>query len=137
MITLKFGGTSVGRPERMQHIANLLTQNDEKKIVVLSALSGTTNALVEIGQKLFDKDIITATKLINDLHTYYKTFIDALYSKDSFKKTAYESINDHFDFLQSLLKAFFNKRLNNELLAQGELMLTIASHRKNKLKRSA
>ena len=124
MITLKFGGTSVGRPERMQHIAKLITQDTGKKIVVLSALSGTTNALVEIGDKLFQKDITTATALIDTLHDHYKTFIDALYSKDNYKQKAAEAINKHFDFLRNLLKAFFNKRLNNELLAQGELMST-------------
>jgi aspartate kinase len=124
MLTLKFGGTSVGRPERMQHIAELLTQDIEKKIVVLSALSGTTNVLVEIGEKLFDKDITPAASLIDDLHLHYKTFIDKLYANNNFKKTANDFIDDHFIFLRSLLDAFFNKRLNNELLAQGELMST-------------
>jgi len=124
MITLKFGGTSVGRPERMQHIANLLTLDTNKKIVVLSALSGTTNSLVEIGQKLFEKDISAATSLIDALHTHYKTFIDSLYSKDNYKKLANESVNTHFNFMRDLLDAFFNKRLNNELLAQRELMST-------------
>jgi aspartate kinase len=124
MITLKFGGTSVGRPERMQHIARLLTQDTTKKIVVLSALSGTTNALVEIGEKLFDKDVNAAAALIDELHTHYKNFIDALYTDDNYKKAANDSINEHFVFLRGLLEAFFNKRLNNELLAQGELMST-------------
>jgi len=124
MKTLKFGGTSVGQPDRMQHIARLITQEREKKIVVLSALSGTTNALVEIGQKLFQKNISEAGKLIEALHAHYKTFIGDLYSKDEYKKLAGKTVDQHFDFMSGLLEVFFNKRLNNELLAQGELMST-------------
>jgi len=124
MKTLKFGGTSVGKPERMQHIARLITHDSDTKIVVLSALSGTTNALVEIGQKLLDKDVDKARDLIQGLHDHYRSFIDNLYSKESFKDSAVNYINTHFDFMNSLIEAFFNNRLNNELLAQGELMST-------------
>jgi len=124
MKTLKFGGTSVGQPDRMQHIARLLIRDSDKKIVVLSALSGTTNALVEIGQRLFENDKSVAKKLISKLHAHYKTFIDALYAEDINKETANEFISKHFSFITGLLESFFNKRLNNELLAQGELMST-------------
>ncbi len=124
MKTLKFGGTSVGKPERMQHIARLITHDSDTKIVVLSALSGTTNALVEIGQKLFDKEVDKARDLIQGLHDHYQSFIDNLYSEERFKDFAVNYINTHFDFMNSLIEAFFNNRLNNELLAQGELMST-------------
>jgi len=124
MKTLKFGGTSVGKPKRMQHIARLITHDPDRKIVVLSALSGTTNALVEIGQRLLDKEIEKARDLILELHNHYQSFIDALYSEERYKVSAIDSINTHFDFMNGLLDAFFNKRLNNELLAQGELMST-------------
>jgi len=124
MKTLKFGGTSVGKPERMQHIARIIIQDPDPKIIVLSALSGTTNALVEIGENLFEKKVDKAGKLIQDLHVHYMSFIDDLYSQEKFKKSATKAINEHFDFMNGLLSAFFNKRLNNELLAQGELMST-------------
>ncbi len=124
MKTLKFGGTSVGKPERMQHIARLITQDPDPKIVVLSALSGTTNALVEIGENLFEKKVDKAEILIRDLHIHYMSFIDELYSQEKYKESAINVINEHFDFMKGLLSAFFNKRLNNELLAQGELMST-------------
>lgn len=124
MKTLKFGGTSVGKPERMQHIARLIAHDPDSKIVVLSALSGTTNALVEIGQRLFDKDVEKARELILVLQNHYQSFIDDLYSEEPFKEAATETVNSHFDFINGLLDAFFNKRLNNELLAQGELMST-------------
>ena len=124
MKTLKFGGTSVGKPERMQHIARLITQDNDPKIVVLSALSGTTNSLVEIGENLINKDVSKAGKLIQDLHNHYMSFINDLYSLERFKELARNAISEHFDFMNRLLDAFFNKRLNNELLAQGELMST-------------
>ena len=124
MKTLKFGGSSVGKPERMQHIARLITHDPDRKIIVLSALSGTTNALVEIGKRLLDKEVDKARDLILKLSTHYQAFIDTLYSEDRYKESAIESINIHFDFMNCLLKSFFNKRLNNELLAQGELMST-------------
>jgi aspartate kinase len=124
MKTLKFGGTSVGRPERMQYIARLITLEQEKMIVILSALSGTTNSLVEIGQKLFQKDTSDALELISTLHDYYKKFIDSLYAEDKYKKSAGGMIDGHFDFISGLVDVFFNNRLNNELLAQGELMST-------------
>lgn len=121
---MKFGGTSVGKPERMQHIARLIIQDPDPKIVVLSALSGTTNTLVDIGENLFEEKVDKAGQLIHDLHDHYMSFIDDLYSQDKFKESAIIAINEHFDFMNGLLAAFFNKRLNNELLAQGELMST-------------
>jgi aspartate kinase len=124
MEILKFGGTSVGQPERMKHISKLITKGPDKKIVVLSALSGTTNVLVEIGQKLFQKDNVVALEIIHKLHQHYHEFIEALYTGDSFKTEANEVINKHFEFISSLTEVFFNKRLNNELLARGELMST-------------
>lgn len=124
MKTLKFGGTSVGKSERMQHIARLITQDPDPKIVVLSALSGTTNSLVDIGENLMEKENEKAGKLIQDLHDHYMSFINELYSEDRFRESAVNAINEHFDFMNGLLESFFNMRLNNELLAQGELMST-------------
>lgn len=124
MKTLKFGGTSVGKPERMQHIARLITQDPDHKIIVLSALSGTTNTLVEIGENLMGKKVDEARKLIQNLNDHYISFINDLYSEERFKKTGKQAITGHFNFMNGLLEAFFNMRLNNELLAQGELMST-------------
>ena len=124
MKTLKFGGTSVGKPERMRHIARLITQDPDPKIVVLSALSGTTNSLVEIGENLFKKEIEKAGKLIQDLVDHYISFINELYTDERSRESASNAINEHFNFMKGLLSSFFNKRLNNELLAQGELMST-------------
>ena len=48
----KFGGTSVGKPERMKSIRQLITEDGQPKIVVLSALSGSTNTLLSISESL-------------------------------------------------------------------------------------
>ena len=124
MKILKFGGTSVGKPERMHQVADLVTRDPARKIVVLSALSGTTNTLVDIGTCLFDKKKAEALRLIENLNAHYKQFISELLSTDKSRKEALRIIDQHFGFLKSLAGMFFNNRLNNELLAQGELMST-------------
>lgn len=124
MKVLKFGGTSVGKPERMHQIAELISSDKDKKIVVLSALSGTTNALVEIGIHIGNNEKDKATQSIENLYNHYLMFYKDLLKSEKKQTQALLMINFHFDFIKSLLDSFFNKRLNNELLAQGELMST-------------
>jgi aspartate kinase len=124
MKILKFGGTSVGKPERMHQVASLITLDKEKKIVVLSALSGVTNALVEIGRLLSEKQKKEALVKIGELHTHHLNFSRDLLKTESKKKDASKILDVHFGFIRGLTSAFFNKRLNNELLAQGELLST-------------
>lgn len=121
---MKFGGTSVGKPERMQQVAKLITQSDESKIVVLSALSGTTNALVSIGDALAKGDKQEAEKIIDALQEHYHTFIKELLKKEATLQKATAIIAGHFDFLHIILKISFNEALNKDILAQGELMST-------------
>ena len=75
----KFGGTSVGKPERMHSIRNLITEDGQRKIVVLSALSGTTNALISIGESLKANNDAEATGKIDALYAHYQAFIKDLY----------------------------------------------------------
>ncbi len=124
MKVLKFGGTSVGRPERMHQVATIITKETGKKIIVLSALSGTTNALVEIGNCLFKKEKAKAASVIEDLSDHYKLFVNDLFRSEEKKGIAIEMVDNHFNIMMSFTTSFFNKRLNNELLAQGELMST-------------
>ena len=121
---MKFGGTSVGRPERMHQVADLITRDDEPKIVVLSALSGTTNALVSIGEAMSRGDKESAKQLIEKLDQHYHDFIIELLQKDEYRKKAQQIIAEHFEFLQIILKISFNEALNKDILAQGELMST-------------
>ncbi|MEY3187180.1 MAG: hypothetical protein RL675_1006, partial [Bacteroidota bacterium] len=124
MKIMKFGGTSVGKPERMFQVKDLITMDNEPKIVVLSALSGTTNALVAIGDAMAGGDKIKAGELIDQLHQHYKSFLLELLSDETMRSKAAGVINEHFDFLRIILKISFNDALNKDILAQGELMST-------------
>lgn len=124
MKVMKFGGTSVGKPERMKSVANLITADPEDKIVVLSALSGTTNALVEIGQSLAlgHKDL--AREQIARLQSHYQQFVKELLTGESARAQADQILQDHFEFLNIILKISFSDALSKDILAQGELLST-------------
>ena len=121
---LKFGGTSVGRPERMHSVAQLITKDNEAKIVVLSALSGTTNALVSIGEAMAAGDRNLAKQNIDKLEEHYHSFIRQLVKSDAAYQKAKLIIAEHFEFLNIILKISFSEALNKDILAQGELLST-------------
>jgi len=121
---MKFGGTSVGKPERMHHIAGLVTKESEPTIVVLSALSGTTNALVEIGELISKGDRNGARQAIDKLEKHYQDFISQLIKKPESYTNAKAIIAEHFEFLTIILKISFSEALNKDILAQGELLST-------------
>src|SRR5215217_1306635 len=98
MKVMKFGGTSVGRPERMHHIAGLVTNQTEPVIVVLSALSGTTNALVEIGELIAKGDRAMARQSIEKLEAHYQDFISNLLKDAGAIEKAKAMIAEHFEF---------------------------------------
>lgn len=87
MKVMKFGGTSVGKPERMHQIVTLVTKETEPVIVVLSALSGTTNALVEIGNHIANGDRNTAKQCIDKLEAHYQSFITDLVKASNYCKS--------------------------------------------------
>lgn len=124
MKILKFGGTSVGQPSRMRQVADIVTSQEGAKIVVLSALSGTTNSLVKIGEKLTHGKREDASSEIEALYKHYLSFQQDLVKKENSRAKAQYVINEHFSFIRSLLKVEFNEHYTKELLAQGELMST-------------
>lgn len=121
---MKFGGTSVGKPERMHHIAGLVTKETEPAIVVLSALSGTTNALVTIGDQIAQHDRAGAKETIDKLQAHYEDFISQLVTKPEMVEKAKAIITEHFEFLNIILKISFSEALSKDILAQGELLST-------------
>jgi len=121
---MKFGGTSVGKPDRMHQVSQLITRNAEPTIVVLSALSGTTNALVEISQSLAIQNKKAAGEKIETLEKYYAQFIADLYQDDKLKNKASDIIKEHFEFLKITQRISLSDALNKDILAQGELMST-------------
>ncbi len=124
MKVMKFGGTSVGKPHRMHEVARLITKDEESKIVVLSALSGTTNALVEISTALAAGDRLEAKQQIDALEKHYHNFIAELLKDESALQKARMVIAEHFEFLTIILKISFSEALNKDILAQGELLST-------------
>ena len=124
MKVMKFGGTSVGKPERMHHIAGLVSNETEPVIVVLSALSGTTNALVEIGEAIARGDRNGAKQSIDKLEAHYQAFVKDLVKKEESLAKAKAIIAEHFEFLNIILKISFSEALSKDILAQGELLST-------------
>jgi aspartate kinase len=124
MKIMKFGGTSVGKPERMHQVADLITREDEPTIVVLSALSGTTNALVGIGEAMSAGDKTAAKQQIDSLEAHYNSFIKQLLKTDAALEKASGIVKEHFEFLNIILKISFSEALSKDILAQGELLST-------------
>jgi aspartate kinase len=124
MKVMKFGGTSVGKPERMHQVAQLITKDEEPRIVVLSALSGTTNALVAIGEAMASGERDQARQQIEKLDAHYQAFIKELVKTDTAYAKAKHIITEHFEFLNIILKISFSEALNKDILAQGELLST-------------
>lgn len=124
MKVMKFGGTSVGRPERMREISRLISRQDEPKIVVLSALSGTTNSLIEISNALHKGDRASANERIGQLEQQYKNFIINLFKTEKGYQAGKHILEEHFEFLHIILKISYSDSLNKDILAQGELLST-------------
>ncbi len=123
MKVLKFGGTSVGSAQRMKDVVKLITDG-EQKIVVLSAMSGTTNSLVEISDYLYKKNPEGAMETINTLEQKYKKHVDELYTTDEYKKKTLEFLKQEFDYLRSFTKGIFTMFEEKIIVGQGEIMST-------------
>ena len=106
MKVLKFGGTSVGTPQRMKDVVKLITDG-EQKIVVLSAMSGTTNMLYEISDYLHKKNPVGANEIINQLEEKYFQHVDDLYTSEEYKHKATEFLQQEFDYIRSFTKGIF------------------------------
>ena len=124
MIVMKFGGTSVGSPERMKSVASLITDSGEPTFVVLSAMSGTTNSLVEISDYLYKKNPEGANEVINNLEKKYFAHIEELFSTEEFKQKTAEFLHDEFKYLRSFTKDQFTSFEENNIVAQGEIIST-------------
>jgi len=121
---MKFGGTSVGKPLRMHQVAELITAEESSKIVVLSALSGTTNALVEISAALAEGNRNLAKQQIAHLEAQYGQFVAELVATPATREAAMAVVAEHFEFLNIILRISYSDALNKDILAQGELLST-------------
>src|SRR5665213_3055269 len=127
MKVLKFGGTSVGSPERMKKLLDIIDAS-QRQIVVLSAVSGTTNSLVEITEAYLSGDKNKAATLIGNLKDKYQVFIKELFAKPEFLEQGREVIDYHFGLLSSLANDLFTSIEEKVILAQGELISTTLYH---------
>ena len=124
MKVMKFGGTSVGTPSRMKEVTTLVTKSGEPVFVVLSAMSGTTNSLVEISDYLYKKNPEGANEVINQLERKYMKHIDELYSTDAMKEQTRDFIVSEMNYLRSFTKELFTSFEEKSIVAQGEMMST-------------
>ena len=121
----KFGGTSVGKPERMKSIRQLITEDGQPKVVVLSALSGTTNALLSITESVISNNIAEAEAKATFLKEHYHSFISELYLTEKGLNAGQEIINREFDFINKLIKTTpYSIKEEKEMVALGELLST-------------
>ena len=124
MKVMKFGGTSVGTPSRMMDVTKLVTKSGEPVFVVLSAMSGTTNSLVEISNYLYKKNPEGANEVINNLERKYMQHIDELYSTDEMKSKTRDFLISEMNYLRSFTKELFTSFEEKNIVAQGELLST-------------
>lgn len=121
---MKFGGTSVGSPERMKHVASLITNSGKPVFVVLSAMSGTTNSLIEISDYLYKKNPEGANDVINRLEKVYMKHVEELYSTEKWKNETKIFLQNEFNYLRSFTKDLFTSFEEKSIVAQGEIMST-------------
>ncbi len=124
MKVMKFGGTSVGTPQRMKEVTQLVIKSGEPVFVVLSAMSGTTNSLVEISDYLYKKNADGANEVINRLEAKYMKHVEELYTQDETKQTTRDFLKEEFNFLRSFTKEIFTSFEEKAIVAQGEMMST-------------
>ena len=115
---MKFGGTSVGNPDRMKALIPLIA-DDENKNVVLSAMAGTTNCLVEITDLLYSDNINEASAKNNTLRSKYHQVVEELFSTEDFKKSGHDLIDSHFEYIRNFTLRVFTKLQEKAILAQG------------------
>lgn len=127
MKIMKFGGTSVGNPDRMKALIPLIN-DDERKIVVLSAMAGTTNSLVEITDLLYADNINEASVKNDKLRTKYHKIVEELFDTENFKKSGHDLIDSHFEYIRNFTLRLFTKLQEKAILAQGELISTSLFH---------
>lgn len=124
MKVMKFGGTSVGSPKRIKEVSSLITETGEPTFIVLSAMSGTTNSLVEISNYLYKKNPDGANEIINCLENKYMLHAEELYTTEVYKQKTREFLHNEFDYLRSFTKNLFTSFEEKSIVAQGEIMST-------------
>ncbi|HHP7242196.1 MAG TPA: aspartate kinase [Cyclobacteriaceae bacterium] len=124
MIVLKFGGTSLGSPKRMKHVAQLIHGVRGRKIIVLSAISGVTNILSDINDQLTVNNPGKAINLANELEEKYQEYVSGLYDSANYRKQGKALIDEYMTHLYELIEKVHNEQIEKEILIQGEMVST-------------
>lgn len=124
MKVLKFGGTSVGSPERMKQVAEIITSIKGRKLVVLSAVSGNTNKLVSISEKCEMGDKASALNQLKELRKVFDPFLDQLFEKKELRDDTETYINQVMDDIEGLIDQPYSQQVNKMMVVQGELIST-------------
>lgn len=127
MKVLKFGGTSVGNPQRIKNLSNIIN-NSEPSIVVLSAMAETTNTLVAIADSLYDGNIARANECIKNLEKIYLKRVVELFETSAYLKKGEELIASHFNYIRNFIHRNFTAKQERAILAQGELISSALLH---------
>lgn len=127
MKILKFGGTSVGSAERIKGLLDIINPQ-QRQIIVLSAVAGTTNALVDISNAYTAGDKAKASELINSLYDHYRKLISELFTSEEGRGNGQELIDYHFNLIESFSNQLFTPVEEKIILAQGELISTALFH---------
>lgn len=128
MKVLKFGGTSVGSAERIHNVASLISSDNQSKIVVLSAMSGTTNTLVDISDCLYRNEKQKALDIIQNLEVNYYIVVTELFKTEAYIRQGKDFIQTIFTYLRSFINKDFYPLQEKAILAQGEIMSTTLMH---------
>lgn len=124
MHVYKFGGTSVGTPQRMKEVSQLITADNKPKIVVLSAMSGTTNSLVEVSEYLKIGNPEAAGNVINALRRKYREHMPELYATEEMQNTTRQLLDNIFLELHDCRALKFCDAVEKDILSKGEIMST-------------
>lgn len=124
MQVLKFGGTSVGTPQRMKDVSSLITADGKQKIVVLSAMSGTTNSLLEISDYYYKNNPEGAISVIHQLEQKYMAHIEELYNTEEMKAATREFLQEEFKYMREFASVHFTSFEEKIIVAQGEILST-------------
>lgn len=124
MKVMKFGGTSVGTPQRMKDVVSLVMESGQPVFLVLSAMSGTTNSLLEISNYLYKKNPEGANELINVLEKKYNQHIEELFVDGEWKDATVEFMKQEFRYIRSFTKEIFTSFEEKSIVAQGEILST-------------
>jgi len=129
MLVLKFGGTSVGTAQRMRDVLSILNRSEDKQLVVLSAMAGTTNALIEINAELREHNIDSANTMLETLKGQYVRTSEELFpDQEHCRSRALEVVDEVFNYLSERTAQSLRRDVSKEVLAQGEILSTNLFH---------